>query len=62
MVASPAHKSPTGHYSDIVVNARAFDAIDSGGGGQRGEIDSLTDSVVLQTQVGCTACLRSHVC
>lgn len=61
MVASPAHKSWC-HYSDIVVKARAFDAIDLGGGRRRGEIDVLADSVALQTRVSCTACFCPYVC
>lgn len=37
------------------MKARAFDAIDLGGGLRRGEIDALADSVALQTQVNGTA-------
>lgn len=50
------------HYSDIVVKARAFDAIDLGGGRRRGEIDALADSVALQTQVDCPAGFCPYVC
>lgn len=43
------------HYYNTVAKARAFDAIDFGGGGSKREIDALTDLTALQTQVGWTS-------
>lgn len=55
MVASPAQKFPGWcRYSDIVVRARAFDAIDSGGGGGgRGKIDAPAGPAASQTARFC---------
>lgn len=52
MVASVA-RSPPGrrHYSDSVAKARAFDAIDYGGGGSKRVVNALTDLTALQTRV-----------